>query len=69
MPFAAIMPPFCDCGAAMEKRRLRFTKMHGLGNDFMVVDGISQRFGPEEAPLAAWAERHTGVVFDLLLLV
>ena len=53
----------------MEKRRLRFTKMHGLGNDFMVVDGISQRFVPEEAPLAAWAERHTGVGFDQLLLV
>ena len=43
--------------------------MHGLGNDFMVVDGISQRFVPEEAPLAAWAERHTGVGFDQLLLV
>ena len=53
----------------MEQRRLRFTKMHGLGNDFMVVDGIGQRFVPEEAPLAAWADRHTGVGFDQLLRV
>lgn len=22
---------------------LKFTKMHGLGNDFMVVDGVTQK--------------------------
>lgn len=43
--------------------------MHGLGNDFMVVDGISQAFNPQEAPLARWADRHTGIGFDQLLLV
>ncbi|WP_373741589.1 diaminopimelate epimerase [Neisseria sp.] len=48
---------------------LKFTKMHGLGNDFMVVDGISQQFVPEEAPLKAWADRNTGIGFDQLLLV
>ena len=48
---------------------LKFTKMHGLGNDFMVVDGVSQAFEPQEAPLTQWANRHTGVGFDQLLLV
>ncbi|MBH5328618.1 diaminopimelate epimerase [Eikenella sp. S3360] len=48
---------------------IKFTKMHGLGNDFMVVDGISQRFDPAAAPIAAWADRHWGIGFDQLLLV
>ncbi|MBP7968813.1 MAG: diaminopimelate epimerase [Neisseria sp.] len=50
-------------------KKLKFTKMHGLGNDFMVVDGVSQAFEPQEAPLTQWANRHTGVGFDQLLLV
>ena len=48
---------------------LKFTKLHGLGNDFMVVDGINQRFDPAAAPIAAWASRHTGIGFDQLLLI
>lgn len=43
--------------------------MHGLGNDFMVIDGVSQKFYPDTAPIAAWAQRHTGVGFDQLLLI
>ncbi len=43
--------------------------MHGLGNDFMVVDGISQRFDVSKYDLAALANRKTGVGFDQLLLV
>ena len=50
-------------------KKLKFTKMHGLGNDFMVVDGVNQAFEPQEAPLTQWANRHTGVGFDQLLLV
>ena len=50
-------------------RTLKFTKMHGLGNDFMVIDGINQSFDPTIAPLTQWANRHTGVGFDQLLLV
>jgi diaminopimelate epimerase len=49
--------------------RLKFTKMHGLGNDFMVIDGINQKFDPVTAPIATWAHRHTGVGFDQLLLI
>ena len=48
---------------------LKFTKMHGLGNDFMVIDGISQHFNPAAAPIAEWADRHRGIGFDQLLLV
>lgn len=48
---------------------LNFTKMHGLGNDFMVVDATAQVFDPARAPIAAWADRHTGIGFDQLLLV
>ena len=50
-------------------KKLKFTKMHGLGNDFMVVDGVNQVFEPQDAPLIQWANRHTGVGFDQLLLV
>ncbi len=48
---------------------LRFTKMHGLGNDFMVVDGVTQKifFSPEL--IKKLADRHFGIGFDQLLLV
>ncbi len=46
-----------------------FSKMHGLGNDFMVVDCITQNvfFSPEL--IRRLANRHTGVGFDQLLVV
>ncbi|MCF7530007.1 diaminopimelate epimerase [Neisseria lisongii] len=50
-------------------KTLKFTKMHGLGNDFMVVDAVNQDFDPQQAPLAAWADRFRGVGFDQLLVV
>lgn len=49
--------------------RLKFSKMHGLGNDFMVIDAINQPFSPNPALIQAWANRHTGVGFDQLLVV
>ncbi len=48
---------------------LKFAKMHGLGNDFMVVDAISQTFSPDAQQVRALADRHFGVGFDQLLLV
>ncbi len=48
---------------------IKFTKMHGLGNDFMIIDGINQNFEPNSEQLKAWADRHFGVGFDQLLLV
>lgn len=50
-------------------KTLKFTKMHGLGNDFMVVNAIEQQFDPKEAPLAQWSDRFRGVGFDQLLVV
>lgn len=48
---------------------LRFTKMHGLGNDFMVIDGISQRVRFNDAMIRQLSNRNTGIGFDQLLLV
>ena len=48
---------------------LRFTKMHGLGNDFMVVDALSQRVRITPAIVRTLADRHLGIGFDQLLLV
>lgn len=49
--------------------RLRFSKMHGLGNDFVVIDAISQtvRLTPEK--IRALSDRHFGIGCDQVLLV
>jgi len=49
--------------------RLEFTKMHGLGNDFMVVDLVTQRVRLEPEQIRQLADRHFGIGFDQLLLV
>ena len=43
--------------------------MHGLGNDFIVVDVINQKFAPNPEQIRSWANRQTGIGFDQLLLV
>ena len=48
---------------------LRFTKMHGAGNDFVVLDGIRDRLPPLEPLAARIADRHFGVGFDQMLVV
>ena len=48
---------------------LRFTKMHGLGNDFMMVDLVSQRAHIYPDTIRKLADRHTGIGFDQLLTV
>ncbi len=48
---------------------LKFTKMHGLGNDFMVIDAINQPFVARNEQLKEWSKRKTGIGFDQLLLV
>ena len=48
---------------------LRFTKMHGLGNDFMVLDLVSQHAHIQPKHAKAWGDRHTGIGFDQLLIV
>ena len=46
-----------------------FSKMHGLGNDFMVVDCITQNIFFSPDLIRRLADRHTGVGFDQLLIV
>lgn len=48
---------------------LRFTKMHGLGNDFVMVDAITQRVSLSAQQIRHLADRHFGVGFDQLLMV
>jgi diaminopimelate epimerase len=49
--------------------KLRFTKMHGLGNDFVVIDAIRQRVELDPATIRHLADRHRGIGCDQLLLV
>lgn len=49
--------------------RIQFTKMHGLGNDFVVIDAVSQHVNLRASQIEKLANRHTGVGFDQLLLI
>ena len=49
--------------------KIRFTKMHGLGNDFVVLDAIHQAFVPTAAQARFLADRHFGVGCDQILVV
>jgi diaminopimelate epimerase len=49
--------------------KLEFTKMHGAGNDFVVLDGYSKPLSLNGAQVRALADRHFGVGADQLLLV
>ena len=48
---------------------LKFTKMHGLGNDFAVFDGISQKIDFSISIIQQLGDRHFGIGFDQLLLI
>ena len=49
--------------------KLQFTKMHGAGNDFVVLDGIHQQIDLTPAQWRALASRHFGVGADQMLVV
>jgi len=49
--------------------KLRFTKMQGVGNDFVVLDGINQHIELTPQQIQRIADRHFGVGCDQLLLV
>ena len=48
---------------------INFTKMHGLGNDFMVIDAINQQLELTAPIIQQLADRRFGIGFDQLLLV
>ncbi|HKU12875.1 MAG TPA: diaminopimelate epimerase [Steroidobacteraceae bacterium] len=49
--------------------RLAFTKMHGLGNDFIVFEAPGESSLPSTAALRRLADRHTGIGFDQALVL
>lgn len=51
----------------MEK--IKFTKMHGLGNDFVVINTLNQAINLSTLPVKEWGNRYIGIGFDQLLLI
>jgi diaminopimelate epimerase len=49
--------------------RIKFTKMHGLGNDFVVLDAVNQAIDLTPAQARFLADRHFGVGCDQILVV
>jgi diaminopimelate epimerase len=53
----------------MTHQAIHFTKMHGLGNDFMIINNLDQTLQPAQLPITDWSNRYTGIGFDQLLLI
>ena len=51
----------------MIKQKIDFHKLHGLGNDFMLLDGREGPAIPCADSILAWSDRRTGVGFDQLI--
>lgn len=49
--------------------KIKFTKMHGLGNDFVVIDAINQAVSLNREQIRFIADRHFGIGCDQILLV
>ena len=47
---------------------INFSKMHGLGNDFVIIDGIRQNIELSPEKIKSLADRNRGIGFDQLLL-
>ena len=52
-----------------QRTALPFSKMHGIGNDFVVLDCRQAPFALSPAQVRAMGDRHTGIGFDQLLTV
>src|SRR3989338_6278744 len=49
--------------------KIPFTKMHGLGNDFVVINNLDRIFSLTAEQIRRMADRYTGIGFDQLLLI
>lgn len=49
--------------------KISFTKMHGLGNDFIVINAINQFYDLSPTEISRLANRHIGIGFDQLLII
>ena len=47
---------------------MRFTKMHGLGNDFIVIEAMEKEYFPTPNDARRLCNRHTGIGADGLML-
>jgi diaminopimelate epimerase len=53
----------------MQSNAIHFTKMHGLGNDFIVIDAMNQTLNTALLPTQLMADRHFGIGCDQLLII
>ncbi|MCW5197435.1 diaminopimelate epimerase [Buchnera aphidicola] len=51
------------------KNKLFFSKMHGLKNDFMVIETLTQKFLLTKKIIQKLSHRNTGIGFDQLLVI
>ena len=56
-------------GPTSRRMKGRFSKMHGLGNDFVVIDARTRAVAMGPARAAAIADRHAGIGCDQLILI
>ncbi len=49
--------------------KLEFTKMHGLGNDFVIINGLHKPITLTAEQIRALADRYTGIGFDQLVIL
>ncbi|MEO8159416.1 MAG: diaminopimelate epimerase [Betaproteobacteria bacterium] len=49
--------------------KLKFTKMHGAGNDFIIVDALRAPLSLDAAAIRRLSDRHLGIGFDQMLVV
>jgi len=52
----------------MSAATIRFTKMHGIGNDFVCIDAVSQRVHLQTRDIRRMADRHLGIGCDQVLV-
>ena len=50
-------------------QKIRFTKMHGCGNDYIYINMMEQKIANPQAAAIAWSDRHKGVGSDGLVLI
>lgn len=68
-PLAYITPMKRESGMNKQSGKLRFLKMHGLGNDFVIVDGRGGENPMTPALARALGDRNRGVGFDQLAVI
>ncbi len=50
-------------------KKIQFSKMHGLGNDFVIINAIEETFDLSTQQINELGNRRTGIGFDQLLVV